>query len=91
MNDTYWQIWVHRQKSQLSVYLADIPFESMQLQDLEFIRLVKIKKVEFEFIEIDYTRYLKVFQRAWRRIQHIRKHALKYLRLRELGIRYVLG
>lgn len=90
MNDTYWQLWVERIPSHWSVYNSGIPLISIQFQDALSIKIVKITKVNFEFQEQDYTRYIKVFQRAWRQWRRMRKRWFRHLRLRELGISYPL-
>lgn len=68
------------------MYQPDIPFKKMGLEKSMGVSLIKQKMVNFEFIEEDYTRYIKVFQRRWREWHRIRKQAFRYLRLRELGL-----
>jgi hypothetical protein len=91
MNDTYWQIWIQRDKKTWLVYHSDIPLKSIQFQGAIATKLIKLVNTNHTFVEKDYIRYIKLLQRKWKRIQYIRKHALKYLRLREIGIHYPLG
>lgn len=90
MSDTYWQIWVIRSPSEYSVYLTDIPLESINFQKATLVLLKKIVKIDFVFLEFDYSRYFKVFQRNWRIYHRMRQKAFKYLRMRELGLSYLL-
>jgi hypothetical protein len=89
MSDTYWQIRVLRQKYQ-SVYASYIPITSVLFNDADVIKIVRITKRNFEFIEEDFTRYIIVFQQRWREWHRMRKKFFKYLRLREIGIQYPL-
>ena len=91
MGDIYWQIWVFRPSNQVSVYLQDIPLDSIMFQNATFVQLKKIQKIDFVFQEVDYSRYIKVFQRQWRIYHRMRKKAFKYLRMRELGLSYSLA
>lgn len=86
MNEIYWHIKVKRIHQKWSVYNTEIPLSFMNFQGAISTSLIKIEKINFEFIETDYTRYIKVFQRKWRGWNRIRKKAFKYLRMRELGL-----
>lgn len=91
MEDTYWQIWVQREPNTFSVYNSEIPLFSMKFETACSIKVKKIQIINFEFQEFDYTRYFKIFQRKWREYYSIRKKAFKYLRMRELGLPYILA
>jgi len=91
MGDTYWQFWVVYGPNFTSVYNSQIPLFSMKFENASSIRLIKIQKIDFLFVEFDYTRYFKIFQRKWREYHRMRKKAFKYLRMRELGFQYHLA
>ncbi len=90
MEDTYWQIWVRRQSNCWSVYHSEIPLESICFDGAISIKLVKLVNENHRFIEKNYTRYIILFQRAWREWHRMRKRWFRHLRMRELGIHYPL-
>jgi hypothetical protein len=91
LEDTYWQIWVFSKPNLLAVYLSDIPIVQMNFETATRIQLKKIQKIDFLFVEFDYTNYFKIFQRQWRIHHRMRKRAFKYLRMREVGLYFSLG
>jgi hypothetical protein len=91
MDDTYWQVWVRRPGECWSVYHSDIPLSSIQFDGAPFVKLVKlVNQNNGGFKEYNYTRYIVLFQRAWREFHRMRKRWFRHLRMRELGISYPL-
>jgi hypothetical protein len=91
MNDTYWQIWVQRQGDSWSVYHTDIPLSSIHFDGALSVKLIKLKNENNTgFQEYNYTRYIKLFQHAWREWHRMRKRWFRHLRMRELGIHHPL-
>ncbi len=67
MNDTYWAVWVRREGECWSVYNSEIPISSIHFEGSPFVKLVKlVNENNTGFREYDYTKYIKIFQRAWR-------------------------